>query len=418
MRYILFFITIFCSFVPSLAKKNFVYCIEEGPKFFNPQLASDFPTFAATSRTIYNRLVDFKPGTSEVVPSLAESWLLFDGGKRVRFNLRKDVSFHSTSYFKPSKNFSADDVVFTFKRMADIHHPFHKVSGGNYIYFVAMEMSKLIKDVKKVNSHTVDFYLRSYEAPFLSNLAMDFASILSSEYGAQLVDKGKKAEIDNIPIGTGPFRFKKYLADQKVIFDRHEEYFGGKAAIDRLIFNITPESSVQLQKLKKGECHLITSPTPSQFEAIRKYKNLKLVAQPGLNIAYLAFNMNKKPFDNRLIREAVGYALNRKSYIEKIYSGHAELAKSAIPPLMWGYNDNLADFEYNPEKAKALIKKSKVKFGQPIKLWYNPKVSSYFPNGKKLGELMQEDLKKVGFSCRACFLRLVSLFISFSQRRT
>ncbi|MEJ2014255.1 MAG: ABC transporter substrate-binding protein, partial [Limibacillus sp.] len=130
--------------------KTLVYCSEGSPEGFNPSLYTAGTTFDASSRQIYNRLVEFERGTTKIVPALAESWDVSDDGLTYTFNLRRGVKFQSTSDFTPSRDFNADDVIYSFERQRDPDHPYHMVSGGQYEYFQAMDMPGLISDVKKV----------------------------------------------------------------------------------------------------------------------------------------------------------------------------------------------------------------------------------------------------------------------------
>ena len=126
--------------------------------------------------------MEFERGTTKIGPALAESWQTSDDGLVYTFNLRKGAKFHTTKGFTPTRDFNADDVVFSFARQWDKAHPYHKVSGGTYEYFNAMDMAALIKAVEKVDNQTVRFVLNKPEAPFIANMGMDFASIHSAEY--------------------------------------------------------------------------------------------------------------------------------------------------------------------------------------------------------------------------------------------
>lgn len=376
--------------------KTFVYCSEASPKIFNPQLATDGATFNASSRTIYNRLVEFDGETTRVVPSLAKSWKVAKNALEYTFYLRKDVPFHTTNYFKPTRNFTADDVLFSFNRMRLKNHPYHSVNGGTYKYFAGMDMGSLIKDLVKIDDYTVKFVLTRPEAPFIANMAMDFASILSQEYATQLIDKKQKEMIDIIPVGTGPFVFNKYIKDSLIRYSAHPRYFKGVAKLEKLVFAITPDANVRTQKLKAGECHFIAEPSPIDIAELKKLKNLKVTEQAGLNIGYLAFNTQKKPFDNPLVRQAINHALNRDLYIEAIYLGHAKKAKNPIPPTMWSYNTKGREYKYNPQRARELLKQAGYASGFETDLWTLPVSRPYNPNGKKMGEMMQADLAKIG----------------------
>lgn len=174
----------------SVQAKTLVYCSEGSPEGFNPQLFTSGTTYDASSVPLYNRLVEFKIGTTEVIPGLAEKWEVSEDGKTYTFHLRKGVKWHDNKEFKPTRELNADDVVFSFDRQKNAQNPYHKVSGGSYEYFEGMGLPELISEVKKVDDNTVQFVLTRPEAPFLADLAMDFASILSKEYADAMMKAG------------------------------------------------------------------------------------------------------------------------------------------------------------------------------------------------------------------------------------
>ena len=380
--------------------KTLVYCSEASPSTFNPQLATDGPTFNASSEMIYNRLVDFKAGTTEVQPSLAESWTVSKDGKVYTFKLRKQVKFHSRAEFMPKRDFTSEDVVFTFQRMHNPEHPFHMVNGGTYEYYKSMGLDKLIKAVKSVDPLTVRFELSRPEAPFIANMAMDFASILSAEYADYLKKKGTPELIDIEPVGTGPYTLKSYSKDTNIRYEAHPEYFLGKAKIAKVVFAITPEANVRFQRLKAGECQLVAEPAPQDLKGMRALTSVDVVSGPGLNVGYLAMNVQKAPLDKKEVRMAIYHALNREAYISAIYLNQAQIAKNPLPPTIWGYNESTSDHDYNPTKAKALLSQAGFDKGIELELWTLPVSRPYNPNGKKMGEMMKEDLAKVGIKVK------------------
>ena len=384
----------------SANNKNFVFCSEGGPASFNPQIETAGTVFDATHH-VYERLFDFKYGTTEVIPSLVENeWTVDEKGLEYTFDLKEGMKFHSTPYFTPTRDFNADDVLFSFNRQRDPKHPYHKV-GGIYKYFQSMQMGNIIKDIVKVNEHRVKFILSEANAPFIANLAMDFTSILSKEYADKLLEAKTPEKIDHQPIGNGPFIFKEYVRDTVIRFEAFEDYSLTKRGnIKNLIFAITPDANVRLQKLKANECQLITYPAPADLEAIRRDTSLALMEEPGFNIGYLAMNTKKKPFDNKWVRQAVNYALNRKAYLQAVYLGNAEIAKNPLPPKSWGYHKGITGYDYNVNKAKALLKKAEVPNGFETDLWVLPVARPYIPSGKKLGEMMQADLARIGIKTR------------------
>lgn len=141
----------------AVAAKTLVYCSEGSPENFNPQLYTSGTSVDASAVPVYNRLVDFKPGTTELVPSLAERWEVSDDGKVYTFHLRKGVKFQSNKSFTPTRDFNADDVIFSFMRQKDVNHPYHNVSNGSYSNFESLEFGSLITAIDKVDDHTVRF---------------------------------------------------------------------------------------------------------------------------------------------------------------------------------------------------------------------------------------------------------------------
>ncbi len=381
-------------------EKTLVYCSEGSPSTFNPQLATDGPSFNASSRVIYNRLVDFSPGDTDLIPSLAESWEISKEGRHYTFKLRPGVQFHSRGDFTPTRNFNAEDVLFSFNRQRDKEHPYHSVNNAGYEYFNSMAMGELIQNIVAVDERTVRFELSRPEAPFLANLAMDFASILSAEYAEHLAQREAKEKIDWEPIGTGPYVFRSYVKDNLIRYQAHPEYFEGPAKVSRLVFSITPEPSVRYQKLRAGECHLVAEPSPSDLVSMRTDSRVQVLSQPGLNVGYVAMNVEKPPFDQLKVRQAIHHALNRASYIEAIYMGQAQVAKNPIPPTLWSYNDQVKDYDYNPERARELLREAGFPDGFQAEMWTLPVSRPYNPDGRKMGELIQADLAQVGIRLR------------------
>lgn len=379
-----------------LQAKTFVYCSEGSPEGFDPAPYTAGTTFDASGHAIYNRLAQFKPGTTEVEPALAESWDVSEDGLEYTFHLRKGVKFHSNDKFTPSRDFNADDVIFTFQRQADPANPFHAYMPGlTYEYYSSMEMDKLIKSIEKVDDYTVKFTLNQPEAPFIANIAMPFVSVLSQEYAETLQAAGTLEDLNNAPIGTGPFRFVAYQKDAVIRYQKNTDYWGEAPKIDYLVFAITPDAAVRLQKLKAGECHLMPFPAPADLDTIRADPNLKMDEQPGLNVGYLAYNTTVAPFDNPKVRHALNMAMDKQAMIDAVYQGSAVVAKNPIPPTMWSYNDAVQDDNYDPEAAKKLLEEAGVK-DLSMEIWAMPVQRPYMPNARRAAEMMQADFAKVG----------------------
>ena len=145
------------------------------------------------------------------------------------------MKWHDNKEFKPTRELNADDVVFSFDRQKNAQNPYHKVSGGSYEYFEGMGLPELISEVKKVDDNTVQFMLTRPEAPFLADLAMDFASILSKEYADAMMKAGTPEKLDLNPIGTGPFQLQQYQEDSRIRYKAFDGYWGSKPQIDTLV---------------------------------------------------------------------------------------------------------------------------------------------------------------------------------------
>ena len=382
---------------PAMAK-SLVYCSEGSPENFNPQINTTGTSFDA-ARGIYNQLVEFERGTVNVIPGLAEKYTVSDDGKTVTFNLRKGVKFHSNKNFKPTRDFNADDVLFSFNRQWKPDHPYHKVSGGAYDYFNDMSMPDLLESIEKKDDYTVVFKLKEPNAPIIANLAMDFATIMSAEYADAMLKAGTPEKVDQEPIGTGPFQLVNYQKDAVIRYKAFPEYWGGKAKIDDLVFAITKEPAARLAKLKANECQVMIAPNPADLTAIKADPQLNLLEQAGLNVGYLSMNFTKPPFDKKEVRQAVNMAINKADIMKEVYQGAGQPAKNPIPPTIWSYSEATKDYDYNPDKAKEMLKAAGVE-NLETDLWWMPVSRPYNPNAKRMAEMMQADLAKVGINAK------------------
>jgi dipeptide transport system substrate-binding protein len=330
---------------PVAAKGTLVYCSEGSPEGFQPQFFTTGTTFDAVSVPMFNRLVEFETGTTNIVPALAESWTVAPDGKTFTFKLRKGVKFHSNANFKPTRDFNAEDVLFSWYRMADDNHPFHKFTAGQtFAYFEDMGMKNIVDKVEKVDDYTVRFSLKRPEAPFLADMAMDFASILSKEYFETMRTKGTPNAADVYPIGTGPFEYVSYQKDATIRYKAFDRYWGGRPKIDNLVFSITRDATARYAKLKTGECHVMAFPKPCRSRRDAQGSAIGPAAEGGLNVGYIAFNVEKKPFDNKLVRQALNMATNKEAILKAVYQGQGQVAKNPIPPILWGYNNAVQDY--------------------------------------------------------------------------
>ncbi|MBI9083636.1 MAG: ABC transporter substrate-binding protein [Desulfobacterales bacterium] len=350
---------------------------------------------------IFEALVAYADESTALEPGLAKSWDISADGKTYTFHLRKGVKFHDGTPF------NADAVVFSIGRMMKDRKV--KFFGKPLVipaqertpeYWVSMEMDDTIDSIEAKDDTTVVFNLKRVEAPFLANMGMDFADIISPT----AFMKNPK-EFIRMPVGTGPFKFVRWVRDDRIILEKNKNYWDKKGGpyLDKLIFRSIPENSVRFLELKTGNINICQFPNPADIPMARKDKALKLFTQPGMNIGYLSFNHTKKLWQDVNLRKAIAHAINRKAIVDNIYQGMGQVAKNPIPPTMWGYNNDVPGFKYDPELAKSYLAKAGYPEGKglpEITLWSMPVPRPYNPEGLKVGVAMLSDLAKVGISAR------------------
>ena len=381
----------------SVSAKNLVVCTEASPEGFDIVQYTTAVTADASAETVLNRLVDFAPGTTDVEPALAERWDISPDGLEYTFYLRPGVKFHSTDYFKPTRTLNADDVLWSIQRQLDPNHPWHKLSLVGYPYFESMGFKDLLKSVEKVDDMTVKITLNHAESPFLRDIAMPFNSIYSAEYADQLLKAGKTAELNSKPIGTGPFIFVRYNKDAQVRFKANPDYFRGKPPSDVLIFAVTTDSNVRLQKLKANECQIALYPKPDEVKNIRKDPNLKVDELAALMTSYIAMNSSHKYLSDVRVRKAIDMAFDKQTYLNTVHGeGNALIAVNPYPPTMLGFNKDVQNPPRDLDKARALLKEAGVPEGTVLTLFTRNGGGPTNPNPMLGAQLLQSDLQKIG----------------------
>jgi ABC-type transport system substrate-binding protein len=348
----------------------------------DPARETDGESFYAAEQ-IFDNLVEFKNGTTEVQPALAKSWEISDDGLEFIFHLEEGVKFHDGTPF------NADAAVFSLARQFKEDHPYYDL--GPWKYWGYMDMSNIVEDVVAVDEYTVKMTLKKREAPFLANLAMDFAAMVSpaafEKYGE---------DFKSNPVGTGPFTFVSWKKDDSIIVERNEDYWRQPAYLDRLILRVIPDATARYLALQKGEIDVMDFPSPEDIAEMKADPEIKVIQQAGLNVGYLALNCEKEPFDNKLVRQAMNYAINKDEIITAVFGDAGTPAKNPLPPTMWSYNDDIEEYPYDPAKAKELLAEAGYPDGFSTDLWAMPVSRPYFPDGRKVAEIMQAQLKEVG----------------------
>lgn len=333
---------------PALAQANTLsVCTEASPDGFDVVQYNSLTTTNASADVLMNRLVDFDAVSGTLQPSLALAWEVSADGLSYSFTLRPDVQFHQTDYFTPSRPLNADDVLFSFQRMLDPTHPWHKVAPSGYPHAQSMQLPSLIKSIDKTGEHSLRFTLNSPDATFLATLSMGFASIYSAEYVAQLLKAGAPQALNSQPIGSGPFVFKRFQKD----------------------------ANVRLQKLRRGECHIALSPKPQDVQAISGDNTLKSAHTAAFMTAFVGINSQHPPLDQPTVRQAINLAFDKSSYLKAVFENSAEAANGPYPPNTWSYASELAGYPHDPQKARDLLKQAGLADGFSTTIWTRPPVA-------------------------------------------
>lgn len=379
----------------SIHQSGFVYCVNDVLNTFNPQMARSGVTIDTLAAQLYDRLLDVDPYTYRLMPELAQHWEVLDNGSTYRFYLRRDVPFQRTAWFSPTRNMNADDVIFSFQRMLDEKHPYHDVNGGEYPYFDSLQFADSVQSIRKLGEYSVEIRLNSPDASFLWHLATHYAPILSAEYAQRLAKEDKKELLDREPVGTGPYLLNEYRNGQYIRLTRNDDYWRGLPRMQQVVVDLGSGGTGRLSKLLTGECDVLAYPAASQLTILRNDPRLRLSLRPGMNVAYLAFNVRKPPLDDRRVREAIALAINNDRLMQSIYYGTAETAASILPRASWAYDNESQITEYNPQKARQILQDLGLT-NLNLRLWVPSASQSYNPSPLKTAELIQADLAQIG----------------------
>ncbi|MEA1834488.1 ABC transporter substrate-binding protein [Methylobacterium durans] len=385
--------------------RTLVFCSEGNPESLDPAAVTTTTAMNVTWQ-MFNTLVEFSPGTTVIRPGLAESWRVSEDGRTYDFSLRTGVRFHANARFTPSRTLEAQDVLFSFLRQWKPDHPFHRARSG-FTYFRDLGLADLLEGVEALDARTIRFRLKEPDATFLPNLAQAFAAIHSAEYADILAAAGAHDELERAPIGTGPFSFAGYRPDIAVRYRGFAAYWRAPEAlepglepIDGLVFSITPNPAVRLAKLKAGECQVMAFPAPTDLPTIEADPNLTLISKAELNVAYLALNTRKAPFDDVRVRRAINLAIDRRAIVEAAYGAAGLVARGPLPPGLWASDTGLPDIPFDRAEALQLLKEAGHGHGFETDLWYPPVSRPYNPDGRRVADMIQADLARIGVRAR------------------
>lgn len=338
---------------------------------------------------IFDTLVQYQQASTDIEPGLATEWESSPDGLVWTFHLREGVLFHDGTPV------DAEAVVFSFERQYDPAHPYHNV-GGPYLYWTALGLDEIIGKVSALDSKTVEVRLNRAYAPLLSALAVPAFSVVSPTALRQW-----GADFKSHPVGSGPFKFVEWRRDDRLVLERNDDYWGGKSALDQIVFRSIPDNAARLIEIEQGTIHVLEYPDPENLEAIRSNPDLVLMEQPGMTVGYIALNNDHAPFNDPRVRRAINHAVNKTAIVEKLFSGLAVPAKNPFPPTVWGYNDSIQGYEYSPEKARALLKEALPKgMDRELTFYALSAPRPYFLNPSQVALAVQSDLQAVGIRTR------------------
>jgi peptide/nickel transport system substrate-binding protein len=367
---------------------------------------------------IFEGLTSLKPGTTDVEPGLAESWETSSDGLTWTFHLRQGIKFQDGT------EFNADAVCFNFDRWYNFPEPFQLDTVSYYWkYGFGGGFAKpgkdqpgpdasLYKSCEAVDAATVELNLTKPSATLLSTLTLPSLSIASpaalKKYGA---DEGTVDADGNFqptgtygtehPVGTGAFKFESWTRGDKLVLVRNDDYWGEKPKLEQVIFKPIPESAARLQALQTGEIQGYSGVEPQDFTTVEGDSNLQILKRPALNVGYIGFNQAIPPLDKLEVRQAIAHAINRQAVVDSFYGGLGEVAKEFQPPGVFGYADDVTEYEYDPEMSKQLLQDAGLTLPVTIDFWYPTDVTrSYMPDPKRNFEAFTADLQKAGFKVR------------------
>ncbi|MCL6570758.1 MAG: ABC transporter substrate-binding protein [Bacillus sp. (in: Bacteria)] len=349
----------------------------------DPITTTEGETFKVTEN-IFETLLQYGDQDTTINAGLAEEWEASADGLTYTFKLRQGVKFHDGT------DFNADAVVFNFERWmngdAD-KFPYYTMFGG-----YKGEEGHVIKEVKAVDESTVQFVLTRPQAPFLKNIAMSPFGMASPTAVEKWGD-----DFRSNPVGTGPFKFVEWKQNDTITLEKNADYWlEGFPKLNKVIFRVIPENTARLNALVIGEIDVMDGLNNSDEAAVKGDDKLQVIERPSMNVGYIGLTTTRKPFDNKLVRQAINYAIDKQAIIDAFYGGKALAAVNPMPPSIEGYNEAIEPYPFDLEKAKALLKEAGMEKGFEIDLWAMPVARPYMPEAQKVAEVIQDSLSKIG----------------------
>jgi peptide/nickel transport system substrate-binding protein len=372
----------------------------------NGMLVGDVFT-ATVTNLLFEPRVTTSPIDGQPAPALADSWEMAPDGMVFTFHLNPNARWHDGA------DVTADDAVFTVDALLD-ESPY-----GPYL-------KEILDSARAVDPDTVELRATKPLATFLYEIMFPIMpkhiwdSVPFEEWGA---DPGSTGQDPGRVVGTGPFRFAEWIPDDSVTLVRNDDYYGVVPALDEFIFRVLPDDTAALNALDAGEADLVDHIPGNAVAGLRSTDGLSIETFDSLFAAILAFNLDpsKTPlFQDREVRQALIYALDREAIVQSILDGFAEVAMGIQPPLSVAYDPDriTTRYTYDPEKASALLAQAGWtdsngngivdKNGQDLR--FEVIAPEQSPNFARMATYMQDAWRDVGVEAEVSFLSLQSLF--------
>ncbi|NLY53422.1 MAG: hypothetical protein GX060_02175 [Firmicutes bacterium] len=369
-------------------KDTFVYALEADIVNLLPVRLTNVVS-TTVSRQIHEPLVKYEDTYDEILPALATEWDMDPSGLSWTFKLRPNVKWHD------GQPFTSEDVKYTYEKLLD---PATKsVQRANY---------QVIEKIETPDPLTVVFHLSEPHGPFLDKMSQ--IPIMAKHH----VSVVGMDDYNNKAIGTGPFMMVEWVPNDHVKLQANPNYWGGKPAIETLVFKPIPEASVRAMALEKGEVHYADRLTAEDYAKVAKSNKVTGIEVQSLAFAYFGHNNRNPLFADKRVRQALAYAIDRESIVRDVRKEAAIAASGPIAPTNgeW-FNPDVKQYEYDPEKAKSLLAQAGWEMGSDGFLQKDGKTFSFsviLATGdetmRSQGVLIQKWLKDVGIDLKLEFL--------------
>ncbi len=397
-----------------IKRNGVIFCVSANVSNLDPISNEINVTSVTIAQNVFNRLVSYNQDLNLYEPELASSWSVSEDKMTYRIKLRRDVKFHSTSWFKPSRNLNADDVIFSFERMMDYNNSFDTIAGNENAQLTQnsyelldfrhlVQIRQYIRNVKKINRYTVEFKLAKPYAYFLELLSNTNCIIYSKEFYDAIADSNEKESyFRNNLIGTGPFRLKSYKFNDHIILEKNPKYWKDPnlPLLEKLVLDITPNRPLRMNKMITNECQVTNQPSKAVTVKSNAQHSFNTLGSDTYDSSLLYFNTRKSPVSNLEIRTAIASSINHEVYGNVLYP-HAAMTPSSLLPFDVTFNNIVPQQEISTiarnlsDKARKQLSNSGL-----VYVYIERSNSKMGYNISRLSQLLRADLNALGIRAR------------------